>query len=167
MYLELKGTLIFDPEDKTRKHLSQASWKKVAMIQFEESSKNKDICDYYRWFIEKRYNLTLNKPLRGAHVTIINDRYSEMNGKWEEVKELYNGKEFTVTIDLDARTDAQHWWLRIPEKENAQLQEIRTLLGLGKPFFAFHMTIGHANERNLEHSQYIHTLINKFGGNYN
>lgn len=165
MYIELKGILIFEPEDKTRKHMSQSSWKKVAMIQFEKES-NGGICDYYRWFIEKRYNLNLNKPLRGAHVTVINDRYSDMNGKWEEVKEIYDGKEITVTIDLDARTDSEHWWLRVPEEFNNDLNELRADLGLGEPFYKYHMTIGHANNKNIEHSKYIHGLINKFGADY-
>lgn len=166
MYIKLTGTLIFDPEDKTKKHVSQSSWKKVAMIQFESSAQTNGICSYYSWFIEKRYNLKLNKPLRGAHVTVINDRQSEMNGKWSEVKSLHHGKKVTVTIDLDARTDAKHWWLRVPNELNPDLQGIRNLLGLGAPFYAFHLTLGMANEKNIEHSKYIHGLINKFKGSY-
>jgi len=41
------------------------------------------------------------------------------------------------------------------------LQSIRTELGLGKPFFGLHMSIGYANEKNIEHSEYLHDLIKK------
>lgn len=32
----LKGTIIFDPKDKTNKHKNQASWKKIAMVVFDD-----------------------------------------------------------------------------------------------------------------------------------
>ncbi len=72
------GKLVFEPEHKTNKHHKQGSWKKTAMIIV-----NDDSCEYYQWFIENRYPLIMgrdankewiNPPLRGAHVTIINDR---------------------------------------------------------------------------------------------
>jgi len=165
--IQLKGKIIFDPVDKTTKHNNQASWKKVAMIVFEG-----DICGYYAWFINKRYSLTLNKPLRGAHITFINDRGSDMNGLWEDVKAKYNGTEINVIIDVDPRTDSDepnstgHWWLNVPEEARVELQGIREELGLGRPFYGLHLSIGHANEKNIEHSAYIHRLIKTFGENY-
>ena len=58
-YIKLKGKILFDPVNLTKKHRLQADWKKVAYIQFEG-----DICEYYAWFINKRYDLQLNKPIR-------------------------------------------------------------------------------------------------------
>jgi hypothetical protein len=36
---------------------------KMAMILLDG-----DVTEYYAWFIQKRYNLILNKPLRGAYI---------------------------------------------------------------------------------------------------
>ena len=172
--VELIGNIIFDPEDKTNKHIKQASWKKIAMVQI-----GADVCEYYAWFLKKRYNLLLHKPLRGAHVTFINDRASDMNDKWDVVKKKWDGKPIKITIDLTPRTDSDepnsdyHWWFSIPNENRFELQSIREELGLGKPFFALHMTIGRAVDFTtddyepgamkaksmcVEHSKYIHRL---------
>jgi hypothetical protein len=161
--VELIGKIVFDPKDKTKKHKSQASWKKVAMVVFEPDLRSKldGITGYYAWFIKKRYNLILNPPLRGAHVTFINDREADMNGKWEKVKSKWNGKEIKLTISLEPRTDDKHWWVIVPHECREQLHDIRAELGLGRPYFGLHMTIGLANEKNIDHSKYIHGLIKK------
>jgi hypothetical protein len=131
-----------------------------------------DVAEYYAWFIKKRYNLTLNKPLRGAHISFINDSMKDLsqNGvlseeeietKWEEVKKKWDGKKIDIVLDLDPRTNSEHWWLNIPHEEREQLQSIRDELGLGRPYFGMHMSIGYANEKNIHHSSYIHDLIKK------
>lgn len=163
----LTGKIGFEPEDKTKKHKNQASWKKMAMIFIDG-----DICEYYSWFIQKRFNIILNKPLRGAHISFINDSVRDLtlNGKrslkdaeviWNEVKKKYNGKPIKIVLDLDPRTDDRTWWLNIPHDERGEIQSIRDELGLKKPYFGLHMSIGYANEKNIEHSQYIHELIKK------
>lgn len=168
-----KGIIHFDPTDKTKKHLKQSSWKRMAMVLF-----NGDICEYYAWFIEKRYGLKLNKPLRGGHISFINDSINDIKiGNncddkqaeiiWNTVRDKWNGKEVKVTVTVDARSDSNFWWLNIPEKERKLLQSIRTELGLGRPFYGMHMTIGYVNEKNIEHSKYVLNLINKFGKEYN
>jgi hypothetical protein len=165
--ITLTGKINFEPEDKTKKHLNQASWKKIAMVLIDG-----DVTDYYAWFIKKRYNLPLNKPLRGAHVSFINDSMRDLtqNGKiseadalntWEEVKKKWNGKKIDIVLDLEPKTDDRTWWLNIPHDERDGLQAIRSELGLGKPFFGMHMSIGYANEKNIEHSVYIHESIKK------
>ena len=156
----VKGIIKFDPKDVTKKHGDQSVWKKTAMVMF-----GGDIAEYYAWFIKIRYNLVLNRPLRRGHVTFINDRASDMNGKWEEVKAKWHNKEIEVVIDLDPRTDSDdegskgHWWFKVPEEDREELQGIRAELGLGRPFFGLHMSLGHANEKNMEHSKYIHRLV--------
>ena len=158
--IKVKGRIKFDPENKTNKHNNQATWKRVAMVLIDG-----ELAEYYAWFINKRYNLPLNRPLRGAHITFINDRSSEMNGKWEEVKKKWDGKEIEVVLDIDPRTDSArdnssgHWWLNIPEEYRGELHGIRAELGLGRPYWGLHMALGYANSKNLGHSKYIHGLI--------
>lgn len=176
--IKMKGKIYFDPKDKTTKQKSQASWKKVAMVLIEG-----DLCEYYAWFIKKRFNLELTKPLRGAHISFINDHTQNMNKQWEEVKKKWHKKEIDIILDVRPHfsksgkysKDGGHWWLIIPHNERDFLHDIRNELGLGKPFFGLHMTIGNAvNKRpevkndagattalkmNIEHSDYIIQLI--------
>ncbi len=65
---EIKGKIVFDPINVTKKHNAQSAWKKVAIVKFDC-----DLYEYYSWFLKKRFNLFLNKPLRGTHLTFIND----------------------------------------------------------------------------------------------
>ena len=166
--ITLTGKIGFEPEDYTKKHKAQASWKKMAIVFIDG-----DITEYYSWFIQKRYNLTLNKPLRGAHISFINDSIKDMslNGQrtikevdelWESVKKKWDGVEIPITLDLSPRTDDRTWWLNIPNDERTILQGIREELGLGRPFWGMHMSIGYARPGIMEeHSKYIHDLIKK------
>jgi hypothetical protein len=157
----LKGVIYFDPDDKTNKHKKLSSVRRTAMVLLDPRLKegDKGISDYYAWFIANRYNLILNRPLRGAHVTIINDYGNRMNGNWDKVKAKWHKKEVDVTLFLDPRTDDRHWWLTVPEEDRELLHSIRTELGLGRPHWGLHMTIGYANEKNIEHSKYIHRVL--------
>lgn len=159
---QVKGKIVFDVEDVTKKHLRQSSWKKMAMVVFDC-----DMDKYYSWLLRRRYNIKLNPPLRGPHVSFINDSVDDMNGKWEEVKKKYDGTEVTITLDPDVRSDGKHWWLVVEHESRKPLLDIRSELGMGKPFYGMHMSIGFANEKNIEHSRYILGLITKYGGSYN
>ena len=168
--IKIKGIIEFDPIDRTKKHERQGTWKKIALVNIDG-----DICDYYCWFIKKRYNLHLQTPLRNAHVSFINDRESDTNGKWEEVKKKWNGQEVEIVLDVSPMSDEENWWLNIPNEERDGLHFIRAELGLGKPYFGLHMTIGtaintfprtkkgnnamRAKIMNEEHSKYIVNLI--------
>lgn len=165
--ITLKGKIGFEPENKTKKHNAQASWKKIAMVFLDG-----DVAEYYAWYLKKRFNLVLNKPLRGAHISFINDRMGDMtlngtrtleevNTLWEQVKTKWNGKEVEIVLNLEPRTDDRSWWLNIPHENREVLQGIRNELGLGKPYFGMHMSLGYANEKYIEHSKYIHGLIKK------
>ena len=165
--ITLTGKIGFEPEDRTNKHKAQSSWKKMAMIFIDG-----DVTEYYAWFIQKRYNLVLNKPLRGAHISFINDsmRDLSLNGTrsneeievvWEAVKKKWDGQKIEIVLDLNPKTDDRSWWLNIPNEERDNIQAIRDELGLGRPYFGMHMSIGYANEKNIEHSTYIHELIKK------
>lgn len=161
----LMGKIVFEPVNYTKKHSMQASWKRIAMVFIDG-----DVTEYYSWFIKKRYNLTLNKPIRGAHISFINDSLRDMsnNGKksleevdriWNEAKTKWDGKYIPIMLSLDPRTSDKHWWLNIPPDYRDKLHQIRAEVGLGRPNFGLHMTIGLANEKNIEHSKYIHSLI--------
>ena len=168
--VEVIGTIVFDPENMTKKHDAHAVWKRVAMLMIDC-----DISDYYAWFLKKRFSISLHSPQRGAHITFINDRTRDMNDQWDRVKREWNGKNIAVRISTDARTDAEYWWLNL--LPSADLTSIRTELGLGDPFFKYHLTIGRAvncrsnspnengsiraMEMHEEQSQYIHRLIQK------
>lgn len=165
--ITLIGKIGFEPEEYTRKHKDQATWKKVAMVFIDG-----DICEYYSWFLQKRYNLILNKPLRGGHISFINDSMRDLTQKGkipqeqalktlEEVKKRWDGKEVEITLELNPKTDDRTWWLNIPNDERNGLQAIRNELGLERPFFGMHMSVGYANEKNIEHSTYIHETIVK------
>jgi hypothetical protein len=138
MVFKVRGILDFSPEDKTKKHVSQASWKKVAMIRT-----NCELDRYYSWFLKKRFNLELVRNLRGTHVTFINDR---MDAKtFNQFAELFAGKEIDFYIETEPRSNGEHWWLRVhcPEAES-----IREIMGLSRePFFGMHLTLGRAEER--------------------
>ncbi len=138
----------------TKKHEAHSSWKRVAMVMFDC-----DMAEYYAWFIKRRYNLILQSPQRGAHITFINDRAGDMNDKWNEVRDKWDGKEVSVGIDTDVRTDAAYWWLKVAPNET--LDGIRSELGLGAPYFSFHLTIGYPNNKNEAHSEYIYKLLKK------
>jgi len=171
--ITVRGQIVFDPKNLTKKHQAQGSWKKVAMVFFHKS----DLCGYYAWFIKKRYNLPLAEPARLPHISFINDRESDTNGKWEEMKKKWHGKTIDVTLNTDVRTDGTHWWLIIPEDEREQLHDIRAELGLSRPYFGLHMSIGYARNShddvdhgtnsekairmNEEHSKYIYELLKK------
>lgn len=165
--IKVTGVIHFDPQDMTKKHQLQASWKRVAMVMFDC-----DLSDYYCWFIRRRYNIRLSTPLRGPHVTFINDAEGTTNGFWEETKDRWEGMEVDLELDLDARTNGEFWWLKVLPNET--LDRVRAELSLGEPYFSYHMTIGYpvnckselasekairAMEMNEEQSHYIHDLL--------
>ena len=146
MLFKVKGILDFTPPNFTKKHNEQSEWKCVAIIKT-----NCDIYKYYAWFLKTRFNLVLDKPLRGTHITFISDRMNK--DIFIEGSKIFNNKEITFYYDNEPRGNGNHWWLRVwsPEAES-----IRQVMGLNPvPYFTFHLTLGRANSRNIEHSKYI------------
>jgi len=152
--IKISGVIKFDPKNITNKHERQSEWKKVAMVILEPNLKGdeKGITEYYAWFIKKRFNLHLQKPIRNAHITFINDRESETNGRWEDVKNRWDGKIIDITLNVDPLLgvknrdgDYVHWWLTVPNEFREELHSIRRELELSeRPRFGIHMTIGRA-----------------------
>jgi hypothetical protein len=84
-----------------------------------------------------------------------------VNNNWKRIKEKWDGQEVEISLSLNAITDGNHWWLDVEEESKKSLQLIRNELNLGSPYYDFHMSIGYANERNIEHCRYIHRLLEK------
>lgn len=149
------------------------------MLEPDLKPGEKGITDYYAWFVEKRFKVHLQRPLRGAHVTIVNDRESETNGKWEEIKKKWDGKTVEIVLNIDPLLGVSNrkgnytdWWLTVPYEDREEIHSIRTELGLrDRSHFGLHMTIGSAVNSyprvekginaqralgmNEEHSEYI------------
>ncbi len=149
-----KGIILFDPINITKKHFKQSEWKKTAIIQIKD-----DLCGYYSWLIEKRYNLKLNKPLRGTHITFINEIIDD--AIFTEGKRFFDGRSVEISYDsTQIRTNEKgQWWINAYSKD---IEEIRQSLGLSiNPFYGLHITIGNAVHLQLEHSLYVKRLIDK------
>jgi hypothetical protein len=147
------GIIKFDPENKTKKHEKQSSWKSVVMIQLDCETDR-----YYSWFVQRRYNLKLNKPIRGSHVTIVSDIVEDKD-LFERIKNEYDGKPMEFVYDPDARTNGEHWWLKVTCEEGKNFREKLRLPR--DPYWGFHLTLGYANEKMIDHSFYIWDLIKK------
>lgn len=172
--ISFTGRIIFDPDNETKKHAAQSAWKKVAMVMFDG-----DIDKYYRWFVKKRFNLELEPPIRGPHVTFINDKIDDINNKqgnieikqelWNNLKNKWADKEVEVVFNLTPFSNVNNWWLIVDHEHRSELHSIREEIGLRKPYFGLHMTFGrlsiNKNEKgeeifnkNYEHSKYINHL---------
>lgn len=151
---KIVGKLEFDPINVTKKHHKQASWKRTVVVKFDC-----DTYEYYAWFIKKRFNLELNKPLRGTHITIVNDIVDETI--YDQARALFNGKEISIEYDpTNIRTNSNHWWIKAYSED---ARNIRIAMGLSPdPYFGLHMTIGLATHLQAEHSKYIHNCIIKY-----
>lgn len=146
MLFKVKGILDFTPPDVSKKHSLQSEWKCTAIVRT-----NCDTSAYYRWFLKNRFNLVLNPPLRGTHVTFVADRMDR--NLFMDVAKIFNGKEVTFYYQHMPRSNGKHWWLRVWSPE---LESIREVMGLSRePYLGMHLTIGSANEKNIKHSEYI------------
>ena len=157
----LKGVIEFDPINVTKKHEKQSSWKKTVIARIDG-----DLCDYYNWFIKKRYNINLATPLRDTHLTIINDRMDNNQDEYKTAKRLYNGTAIDIHYNVDVRSEGTQWWLRANSNDAVY---IRKKAGFDpEPHFNFHITVGRLSGRDfeIEHGKYIYNLIKKYGGSY-
>jgi hypothetical protein len=156
-WIEIEGTLVFDVDNLTTKHKSQSSWKRHVIAFIKD-----DLSDYYSWFLKRRYNIDLIKPIRGPHFTVVNDRSMDISN-WPLIKHKYNNKKIKIYYNVDMRSNTKHWWLKAYSNDAAM---IRKELGLGDPYFNPHITIGLVNERNQMASNYAISCEKRYG-NFN
>lgn len=153
MLFKTKGILNFNPENVTKKHINQSSWKRTAMIMT-----NCDIERYYAWFLEKRFNLKLNRTLRGSHISFINDRIDR--DIFEQAAKIFNGREIDFYYDIEPRGTSTHWWLRVYCPDALVIRES---MGLSKePHFSLHLTLGYIDPKYREHNDYIIRQCKRF-----
>jgi hypothetical protein len=144
-WLKTYGKVIFDVDNLTKKHQNQSSWKSHVIAFIKD-----DLDSYYRWFLKKKYNIDLIKPIRGSHFTIVNDKTDEIKN-WDKIKKEYNEKSIEIWYNVDVRSNTKHWWLKAFSKD---ADIIRNKLGLSQPFYSPHITIGLTNKRNIQASNY-------------
>ena len=156
-----KGKLVFDVDDLTNKHRQQSTWKKHVIAFID----NPDFCDYYAWFISQKYDLRFTKPIRGTHLTLVNDRLSDFKNASEETyqesKEKYDGTEIDIRDSLNPKTDGTHWWFKSRTDMGVRIREE---MGISlKPYFGYHITIGRISGKSweIEQGKYIHKLIER------
>ena len=156
MLVEATGILVFDPPNFTKKQIQQSSWKYTAMVLVDD-----DTAAYYRWILQKRFNLKLDRQLRATHVTFISDRITDNQDIITKVAEHFNGKEIKFHYNInELESSEKHWWFKVYCDE---LLSIRELCGFSRrPYRSLHLTIGLANHKNLEHSEYIWWVIQNF-----
>jgi len=168
---KVKGILEFDPVDVSKKHAQQSTWKKVAMVRFYED----DTCKYYKWLLEQRFGLRipdtnvfewrgrLNDPVRGTHVTAINDIVDDEI--YLQAKDMFHGKEVEITYDptlirCNTKGDKMWWHIKVYSDD---IMNIRNVMGLGAPFHSLHMTIGLVNPTFIEHNEWVVKSCEKLG----
>lgn len=98
----------------------------------------KDIIDYYHHWILKELGLKINKPLFGAHISVIRGEEppSELQSLWRK----HHEQEVEFTYTHDVHSEGTYYWLDV---ECAELSELRNELGLDPHVqFGFHLTIG-------------------------
>lgn len=142
MILQGTGVLKLDLTPRTKKHIKQSSWKYTACISI-----NHDFYEYYQWFIQAKFGLVLNKPIREAHLTVINDKLDpHIWDKLEELKNTFNNKQVVFSYDPSLlRTDGTYWWIKA---DAAVIPFIRKKFDLNPvPYFAPHITIGVTNQK--------------------
>lgn len=143
----IKGKIKFDPPEYTKKHNRQGAWKKVVIIEFPGT----DLDGMWRWYMNKRFGLKLNPPIRKCHVTLINDKVTGVD--WNEIKRKYDGQYVNVQVTNRLRSNGEHWWLNV--ESNHAFDQIRCECLLSDPFYGYHLTIGIVNSRTEQHSKYI------------
>jgi hypothetical protein len=171
--IKYNGIIEFELDNITKKNVMQSSWKKLAFVMIDGG----DIMEYYKWFLNKRYNLKLNKLPREPHISFLNDSIDDImlglncdeeiaNQKFDEFKEKWNKKPIDIYLDSDLRTNGKFWWLTVPEIYRTELHDIRSEIGLSRPYWGLHMSIGVVKDVDLNYSNYILNNILNLGDCY-
>lgn len=95
---------------------------------------------YYRYWVKKRYDLFLNPPAYGEHVTILDGR-REVSSNYIHYWKKYNNKKVKIQYTNDVYQKWKFWCLPVISQE---LTDIQFELGFteNKPL---HITFGRMN----------------------
>lgn len=127
MDFKATGTLVYDPVAGK----AQNPWWVIMECP-------KDIIEYYHHWITTVEGIKLNKPLFGAHISVVRGEEPpiEFKEKWKQ----QNGKELAFAYKHEVENNGEYWWLRV---RCPALNELRKELGLNAEVeFDFHLTIG-------------------------
>jgi hypothetical protein len=99
---------------------------------------DKEILNYYHYWILKEKHVLLNKPLFGSHISVI--RGEEPNENRKILWKKQHGENIKFVYSHELETDGNFWWLAV---KSSALSDLRSDLGLSKEIeFGFHLTIG-------------------------
>lgn len=94
---------------------------------------SEDLCEYYQWFIFKKFGVKLHSPMFGTHVTIVKPEEIDKNNLWKKYEnEIINVKYGNIE---------RHWEFWSLNIISEDIVDIRRELGLNL-FYRLHMTIG-------------------------
>lgn len=151
MTFNSEGILNFDPIPITGKaeKMFKPFW---AII-----NTNDDLDDYYRWLLLRRFNIILQAPAWGPHITVADGQPPLIKGTWEKIKQEYDQKVIPFTYQNTPLSNGRHWWLRV---QCPIITEIREKLNVQRTNlkWGLHLTLGMPIPRHEEHSMYIHRI---------
>jgi hypothetical protein len=154
MLFKSPGKIVFDPLPISgNKEKMFKDWWSIVTIEG-------DVDNYYRWFLQKRYGLKLQRPAWGSHISFI--RGEEVSKEiWDTFKSKLSGTEIEFEYESEPKSNGIHWWLTV---HCDRLKDIREEMGLprsGK--WGLHLTLGLPILLHKEHSNYIWSLYNDLG----
>lgn len=112
----------------------------------------------YRWLIKKELGLSLIKPVREGHITVVSWYESDTISEeiWNQVKIAWEGVAVEVWYcSPDSDLNVPYWWLRMEEGARIPFHCLRTQLGLPeRPKSGLHLTIGGVKDTERDLSDY-------------
>lgn len=155
--MKSSGLVIFDP-------MALRGNKDVMFKPFWCIVQTQDDTDaYYKWFIEKRYGIKIQRPAWGCHVSVIRGEPTSQEC-WNNFKQKYNNIEIEFEHCGEIYTNGNHWWLQIYCE---RLKDIREEMGYSRDmFWDLHLTLGVPIPQQIDHSFYIWRNIQKFEPEY-
>lgn len=131
---EITGTLKYNPKrDKLKKTRTHDDFFLILDLP-------KDVGVYYRYWVKKRFDLFLNPPAYGEHITILDGRVPVTQDKqiyWNK----YKDKKIKIHYSNHLYQKWKFWCL---PAQSEQLNDIREELGFTRLDF-FHITFGRMN----------------------
>jgi hypothetical protein len=121
-----KAKLWYDP---SRKGQVSDPWWMIATTDDE-------IAAYYRWIVQRRFDLALDKPSWGAHVTVVRGEQPVVN---DQLWASDNGLEIDFSYTHEVYTNGVHWWLNV---DCDAFEQIRVRYGFPSGKRHFHLSIG-------------------------
>lgn len=173
MYFDAKARIVFDPLPIIgSKEKMFKPWWVIAVV---DGHNGKDLGDYYRYLLEKRFGLhvqtsytdkgvnvertsiglKLQLPAWGTHISVVRGEPVDKR-VWENYKSQYHDKLVDFKYSISPRTSGVHWWLNVKSEE---LLDLRELMGLPRnPKWSLHLTLGSPTQLYEEKNEYIHNL---------